>query len=132
MTLPDTLAVPVISTPVVEATNTLEALGAKAIAPDAPVIRLNAPVSTMLPVTFKLPPLILPVALINPAVLMFAPVTLPLALATPVVNVPVLATVNTLDVPAMLIPILPFVAAAMFDVPAVTGNPDVEAATPVS
>ena len=40
--------------------------------------------------------------------------------------------VNTFDVPATVTPMLPFVAAAMFDVPAETGNPDVAAVTPVN
>ena len=57
---------------------------------------------------------------------------LPVTLDNPVVNIPVLATVNTLLVPATVIPILPLVAAAMFEVPAITGNPDVDAVTPVN
>ena len=37
--------------------------GASAMLPLLPVLMVNAPVSTMLPVTIKLPPLTLPVAL---------------------------------------------------------------------
>jgi hypothetical protein len=34
--------------------------------------------------------------------------------------------------PPILMPMLPLVAAAIFEVPATTGNPDVDAVTPVN
>ena len=73
----------------------------------------------------------LAVAEIFAALLILPPVTLPVALASPVMYVPVLANVTTFDVPAMVTPMLPLVAAAMFDVPAVIGNPALVATTPV-
>ena len=108
--------------------------GASAMFPLLPVIILNAPVSTILPVTFKLPPETLPVALIKPPVTRLPPVTLPVALtappvwtlppvilpvvdAVPVVTVPVLLTSNTLAVPAELIVTLAFELTTTFDVP---------------
>ena len=60
--LPVALSVPVMLAPVVVVTSTLVPLGAKLTLPLAPVMIDNAPVSTILPVTFKFPPLTLPVA----------------------------------------------------------------------
>ena len=54
-------------TPVVVAINTLVLLGASVMLPTAPVMMVNAPVSTMLPVRFTLPLVVLPVAVIFPA-----------------------------------------------------------------
>ena len=80
--LPVALNVPVTLAPVVVATNVLVPLGAKLTLPLAPVMILNAPVSTILPLVSKLPPVMLPVAFNVPA--MFAPVVVNTAtLATP-------------------------------------------------
>ena len=89
------------------------------------MLEINPPVRT-------LPPVIFAVALINPPVRTLPAVMLPVTLDNPVVNIPVLATVNTLLVPAIVMPMLPLVAAAIFDVPAVTGKPEVLAVTPVN
>ena len=86
----------------------------------------------MLPAVRMLPACTLPVALTNPAVVMLPPIMLPFALIKPVTYSPLVAIVTTLLVPATVIPILPLVAAAIFEVPAEIGNPAVEAATPVN
>ena len=59
-------------------------------------------------------------------------ITLPVTLENPVLYEPVLANTNVLAVPPMVTAILPLSAAEIFDVPAVTGNPEVLAVTPVS
>ena len=54
--------------------------GANAILPLLPVIIVKAPVSTILPAIFKLPPVMLPVALTCPAVVRLPPDTLAVTL----------------------------------------------------
>ena len=79
LALPVAFSVPAIFAPVVVAINTFVPFGAKVMLPLAAVINESAPVSTMLPVTFKLSPFTLPVAETNPPVIKLPPVTLPVA-----------------------------------------------------
>ena len=96
LALPVALSVPAILAPVVVATNTLVPLGAKLMLPLAPVIIVNAPVSTRLPLVNKLPPVTLPVTLKLPNV----PTEVMLVCAA-VDNVPVNVVATTVAAPKL-------------------------------
>ena len=89
------------------------------------VADINPPVN-------KLPPVTLPVEVTKPPVVKLPPVTLPLALIKPVTSKPERVNNPTLLAPATVIPMLPLVAPAIFDVPAVIGKPAEVAVTPVN
>ena len=108
LALPVAFNVPVILAPVVVVTRTVVPLGANAIFPEAPVFIVNAPVSTMLPVTFKLPLLILPAVCTVPVALIDATVAMVFAALFPDIEnsapVPLVSVIDELTAETCALP----------------------------
>ena len=114
--LPDALAVPVIFAPVVVITTASVPLGARVIFPEDPVTILSASVSTILPVMFRFPALMLPVIEINPADEILPMAAFPDTVAvTTVILLPVILD-TALTVPPLTLPPVIFPDALMPDV----------------
>jgi hypothetical protein len=116
----------VVTVPAVVAVTALVAFGTVPVTL-APGIDVNPA-----PDPLNCEPVIWPAADIKPPVKTLPPVTLPLALNTPVMYSPVVANTATFDVPPTLTKMLALAVAAMLLLPDDTGNPALEAATPVS